>query len=64
MTTELVRVGRRYQRRRRALEMTHAELVPLIRAARREGLTLRRIGELTGLSYARVYQIEKEAERE
>jgi len=35
--------------------------VPLIRAARQSGLTLRAIAEITGLSYARIYQIEKEA---
>ena len=33
----------------------------LIRTARQSGLTLRAIAEITGLSYARIYQIEREA---
>jgi hypothetical protein len=56
---KLQTVGRRYQRRRRALEATYAELVPLIREARRTQ-TLRAIASLTGLSFARIHQIEKE----
>jgi len=58
--TDLERVGRLYQKRRRDLDATKSELAPLIREARKDGMTLRRIASLTGLSYARVYQIEKE----
>jgi len=58
---DLQRTARRHQRLRRDLAVTHAELVPLIRAARQSGMTLRAIAEITGLSWARIYQIEKEA---
>ena len=58
---DLQRTARRHQRLRRVLAVTHAELVPLIRAARQSGRTLRAIAEITGLSWARIYQIEKEA---
>ena len=60
---ELIQVGRRYQRQRRALEASHAALVPLILEAR-QTMTLRAIAEATGLSFARIHQIEKEAKVE
>jgi hypothetical protein len=56
--TELERVGQRYQRRRQILTRTHAQLVPLILEARRQGLSLRQIADVTGLSFARIYQID------
>lgn len=61
--TPLEEAGRRYRRQRRAIEATHAELVPLILEARRAGMTLRAIAEATGLSFARIHQIEQEAAR-
>ena len=60
---KLQETGRRYQRRRRAMETTYGELVPLIREARKTQ-TLRAIAQQTGLSFARIYQIEKESPRE
>jgi transcriptional regulator with XRE-family HTH domain len=56
---ELTRTGRRYQRRRRLLEETHDELVVQILEARKT-LTLRAIADRTGLSFARIHQIEKD----
>ena len=41
---------------------TRSARVTLIRAARQSGMTLRAIAEITGLSWARIYQIEKEAD--
>lgn len=57
----LAKVARRYARQRRAADATKAELVPLILAARHSGLTLRDVAAQTGLSYARIHQIEQEA---
>lgn len=61
---KLQEVGRRHKRQRAALEATAAELAPLIRAARRQSdpPTLRQLATLTGLSYARIHQIEKGAD--
>ncbi len=56
---DLKTTGRRYQRRRLAAETTYAELVPLILEARKTQ-TLRAIAEQTGLSFARIHQIERE----
>ena len=53
------RLARRYQRQRRAADETYAELVPLILEARKTR-SLRAIAAETGLSYARIHQIEKE----
>ena len=60
---ELVRVSRRYQRQRTAAHDTYVALVPLILGARKSGMTLRAIADATGLTFARIYQIEKEAQR-
>ncbi len=60
---KLQETGRRYQRRRLAVEQTYAELVPLIREARKT-MSLRAIAAQTGLSFARIHQIEKEQFRE
>lgn len=57
----LAKVARRYARQRRAAQATQTDLVPLILEARNSGLTLRDIAAQTGLSYARIHQIEKEA---
>lgn len=57
----LVRTARRYQRQRKAAAETYIELVPLIRQARAGGATLRTLAAMTGLSFARIHQIEKEA---
>jgi hypothetical protein len=57
--TETKRLARRYQRQRRALETTYAELVPAILEARKTQ-TLRAIAAETGLSFARIHQIERE----
>ncbi len=57
--TDLERVAKRYQRQRAAAAATYDELVPLIRAERAGGKTLRAIAETTGLSFARIHQIEK-----
>jgi transcriptional regulator with XRE-family HTH domain len=35
------------------------DLVPLILAARKSGMTLRAIADATGLTFARIHQIEK-----
>ena len=59
---ELRRVGQRHQRQRRAVEATYRELVPLILEARHSGLSLRAIATETGLSFARIHQIEKGAQ--
>jgi hypothetical protein len=58
---DLTRTSRVYQRRRAATAETYAALVPLIRQARTSGMTLRAIANVTGLSFARIYQIEKDA---
>jgi hypothetical protein len=57
---ELQKTARRYQRQRQAVAATYAALVPMIRDARSRGLTLRAIAGMTGLSFARIHQIEKE----
>ena len=57
---ELQKAARRYQRQRQATAASYAVLVPLIREARARGLTLRTIAAMTGLSFARIHQIEKE----
>ena len=56
---DLEKTARRYQKQRAATAATYAELVPLIREARKSQ-TLRAIAAVTGLSFARIYQIEKE----
>jgi hypothetical protein len=56
---KLQEAGRRYQRRRQAVDVSYAELVPLILEAR-ETQTLRAIATKTGLSWARIHQIVKE----
>lgn len=53
-------VGRRVKRRRSALESDTILLHQLVREARASGVTLRRIAELSGLSFGRVYQLTKE----
>jgi hypothetical protein len=59
---DLTRVARRYQRERVTAASTYVQLVGLILAARRSGMTLRAIADVTGLSFARIHQIEKEAQ--
>jgi molybdate-binding protein len=59
--TELEKVGRRYARQRAAVELTHRELVEQILAARAAGVTLRDVAAKSGLSFARIHQIEKES---
>lgn len=60
---DLERTARRYQRQRSAAAATYVDLVRLIREARHSGKTLRAIADLTGLSFARIHQIEREADR-
>lgn len=60
---QTTRVARRYQRQRRALDATYAELVPLILEARKM-YTLRAVAAMTGLSFGRIHQIEQEARRD
>jgi DNA-directed RNA polymerase sigma subunit (sigma70/sigma32) len=60
---QMQRAARRYQRQRIQLEATYAELVPMIVEARQSGRTLRAIAQVTGLSFGRIHQIEKEAQR-
>ena len=60
--TPLQTVARRYQHQRRAVAVTHSRLVPLILEAR-QTMSLRAIAEMTGLSFARIHQIEQEAAR-
>lgn len=57
---EVRRIGRRFQRQKKALEATHEELAGAIVEARRGGATLRAIAAATGLSYARIFQLTKE----
>lgn len=63
MTTEqeLRATARRWQRHRDALEADTQARDALIRRARAEGLTLRRIAELSGVTFGRVFQLTKEA---
>lgn len=56
---DLARVARRYQRQRTAASDTYHDLVPLILAARKSGMTLRAIADATGLTFARIHQIER-----
>jgi hypothetical protein len=60
---DLARTAKRYQRERVTVGNTYVQLVGLILAARRSGMTLRAIADVTGLSFARIHQIEKEATR-
>ena len=60
---DLLTMAQRYQRRKRAAADSYAALVPVILAARKSGATLRAVADLTGLSFARIYQIEKAANR-
>lgn len=59
----LRRLGQRHQRRISAVNESRAELGSAILEARRSGMTLRKIADLTGLSFARVHQIEQEGSR-
>lgn len=61
MEQELQNLGERYEAARQAVDVAQAELHAKIREARRQGMTLRQIGELSGLSYARIHQLTKEA---
>jgi DNA-directed RNA polymerase specialized sigma subunit len=56
---ELERIARRYQKQQQALELTRTAMGFAILDARAQGMTLRAIAETTGLSFARVSQIEK-----
>ena len=61
MRRDLLSMAQQYQRRKRAAADAYAALVPVILAARKSGATLRAVADLTGLSFARIYQIEKAA---
>ena len=52
--------ARAYNQARDLYEHRQAALHELVREARDEGLTLRRIAELTGLSFGRVHQLTKD----
>jgi hypothetical protein len=59
---ELRALGRRYQRRRAAVEADQRLLHQKVREARAAGLPLRRIAELSGLSFGRIHQLTKETD--
>lgn len=61
--TELEIAARRYQRQRAAADRSYAALVPLILEARSSGMSLRAVAAVTGLSWGRIHQIEKEPQR-
>lgn len=54
-------IGSRLARHRAAVDADVLELHARVREARATGLPLRRIAALSGLSFARIAQIEKEA---
>ena len=58
---DLARTAKRYQRVRSQTADAYHDLVPLILAARKSGMTLRAIADATGLTFARIHQIEKGA---
>ena len=59
MDDQLQELGERYEAARLAMEDAQRQLHALVREARATGMTLRRIGELSGLSYGRIFQLTK-----
>jgi len=53
----LARAGAAYSEARAHSEQRYAEVLPLIHEARYQGLTLRRIAALSGLSWGRIHQL-------
>lgn len=61
--TSIRSVARRYHRRNAAFMEATIDLHEAVLVGRAAGLTLRKLADLTGLSFARIHQIEKEAKR-
>ena len=57
LETALARAGAAYGEARAHSERRYAEVLPLIHEARNQGLTLRRIAALSGLSLGRIHQL-------
>lgn len=61
---DLRTMAQRYQRQKRTTGEMYVALVPMILAARKDGMTLRAVADATGLSFARIYQIEQKAKHD